>query len=109
MKINNPDIDRPYHSDALSAFPKALERTRALLLKETPSDYNYIHSVKSILYAAIEQVGMQTDQWVSLQRMLRELFVIVGTKPDLRVYEKEVAMQILEELNKRFERAGRSD
>lgn len=88
----------------LMALTKALERTRALLDRDSEVDYDEIHSVKSILYAAIERVGMKADRLASVQRMLRELFAIVTTKVDLRGYEREVGIQILEEIIERYGR-----
>ncbi len=85
----------------LQTFIRTLERTRDLLNHER-ADTNEIHSVKSILYAAIERMGMRAEQIIYSQRLLRELFSIVTLKDDLREYEKQVGFQILEELNKRL-------
>jgi len=86
------------------ALAQALERTRELLAREAEIDYDEIHSVKSVLYAAIEWLGIKTDRLASVQRMLRELFAIVTAKADLRIYERDVGMQILEEITKRYGR-----
>lgn len=88
--------------DDLHAFIQALERTRELLSREK-ADSDEIHSVKSVLYAAIERMGMKAEQIIYSQRLLRELFSIVTLKGDLRDYEKQVGFQILEELSKRFQ------
>lgn len=69
-------------SDYSAVVAKALDQTQQLFAKEDQVDYNEIHAVKSILYAAIETVGMKADQLFSLQRRLRELFVLVTTKPN---------------------------
>lgn len=81
---------------------KALEKTREVLNRD-PVNYDEIHSAKSILYAAIERMGMKAEKIIYSQRLLRELFSIVTTKADLRDYEKEVGLQIIEELNQRYQ------
>ena len=59
---------------------KAIDRTYQLLAKEGAlQDYDQIHSAKSILYAAIEQMGMRGERIFTAQRMLRELLSIVTT------------------------------
>lgn len=87
----------------IRVLKSALERARGLLdQKSDDIDYDEIHSVKSILYAAIEQVGMKADRLFSAQRMLRELFVIVTTRADLREHERAIGMQIIDELRERY-------
>ncbi len=86
-------------------FLRALSETRQLLLesKNKSSNYDKIHSVKSILYAAIEQVGLKAERLSSVQRMFRELFAIVTSSPDLKKHEREVGIQILNDLLQRYE------
>lgn len=87
----------------IKAVKKALERARRILDQSTAEvNYDEVHSVKSTLYAAIEQVGMRAERLFSAQRMLRELFAIVTTKADLREYEKGAGIQIIKELYERY-------
>ena len=86
-------------------FLKALSKTRQLLIESETKTLNYdkIHSVKSVLYAAIEQVGLKAERLSSIQRMFRELFAIVTSSSDLKSYERKVGIQILNDLIKRYE------
>ena len=86
----------------VSALKKAIERSRALLEQVDNVDYDQVHALKSILYAAIEQAGTRVERLSNMQRMLRELFAIVNVRADMRLYEKEVGLQIVEELTTRF-------
>lgn len=87
----------------LRCLLKALERVQLLLAEDSAlQDYGKIHSVKSILYAAIEQMGMRAERFFSIQRMLRELLSIVNAQYDSPGREKEVGLQILQELKNRF-------
>lgn len=81
---------------------KAIDRTHRLLAREEAAqDYDQIHSAKSILYAAIEQMGMQGERIFTTQRMLRELLSIVTTQYQSSGSDKQVGLQILEELKDR--------
>ena len=87
----------------LRCLIKAIDRTHQLLAQEGGSqDYDQIHSAKSILYAAIEQMGMRGERIFAIQRMLRELLSIVNSQYASPGREKEVGLQILQELKKRF-------
>ena len=78
---------------------KAMDRTHQLLCKDnTVHDYEKIHAVKSILYATIEQAGMETDRLISAQELLRELLILVTLQVDPVRYERREALRILEEL-----------
>ena len=81
---------------------KALEKARELLNHDRVND-NEIHVTKSILYAAIERMGMKAEKIIYSQRLLRDLFFIVTTKADLKEYEKQVGLQIIDELNQRYQ------
>jgi hypothetical protein len=81
---------------------KAIDRTHQLLAQEAAlQDYEKIHSAKSILYAAIEQMGMRGERIFTVQRMLRELLSIVTTQYQSPGHDKQVGLQILEELKSR--------
>lgn len=86
----------------VKALIRALEKTREIL-NCNRIDYDEIHSAKSILYVAIERMGMKAEKIIYSQRLLRELFSIVMTKADLRDHEKQAALQIIEELNQRYQ------
>ncbi|MDD5226371.1 MAG: hypothetical protein PHV97_04200 [Candidatus Omnitrophica bacterium] len=78
---------------------KAMDRTHQLLRRDdVASDYGRIHSVKSILYAAIEQAGMETDRLISAQELLRELLKLVALQADPVRRERQEALNILDEL-----------
>ena len=81
---------------------KAMDRTHQLLREDDVSpDYGRIHSVKSILYAAIEQAGMETDRLISAQELLRELLTLVALQVDPVHHERQEALSILHELKAR--------
>ena len=87
----------------IPAVMKALTKSEGLLGR-MPNDLNCedIHAVKSTLYAAIEQVGTRVERLTSLQRMLRELFVIVTANLELKDYEREVGHQLISEIKERY-------
>jgi hypothetical protein len=81
---------------------KAIDRTRQLLAREGAlQDYDQIHSAKSVLYAAIEQLGMRGERIYSTQRLVRELLSIVTTQYQSPGHDKQVGLQILEDLKDR--------
>ncbi len=90
-------------STYIDTLQKALERTK-LLMEQENADYEEIHSVKSVLYAAIERLGVKADRLSSTQRILRELFAIVTTKADIKQYERQVAQQLLRDLFERYQK-----
>jgi len=86
---------------------KAMNRTHQLLREEDAAhDYEKIHAAKSILYAAIEQVGMETERLISAQELLRELLVLVALQADPVRRERREALRILEELKRRHPFSG---
>ncbi len=86
----------------LRCLGKAMGRTHQLLREEDAAlDYERIHSVKSILYAAIEQAGMESDRLISAQELLRELLTLVALQADPDRHERQDALKILEELKNR--------
>ncbi len=88
----------------LRCLIKAIDRTHQLLAQEGAlQDYDQIHSAKSILYAAIEQMGLRGERIFTAQRMLRELLSIVTTQYQSPGYDKQVGLQILAELKNRTE------
>ena len=83
----------------LRCLTKAMDRTHQLLREDDAApDYQGIHSVKSILYAAIEQAGMETDRLISAQELLRELLTLVALQADPVRRERQEALQVLEKL-----------
>ena len=86
---------------------KAVDRTRQLLREEDASpDYGRIHAVKSVLYAAIEQAGMESERLISAQELLRELLSLVALQVDRIPQERREAFKILEELKTRHHLEG---
>ena len=86
----------------LRCLGKAIERLQYLLTRdEALRDYDQIHSAKSILYAAIEQMGMRGERIFAVQRMLRELLSIVNTQYQSPGHDRQIGLQILEELKNR--------
>lgn len=78
---------------------KVMDRTHQLLREDDASrDYEKIHAVKSILYAAIEQAGMETERLISAQELLRELLALVALQADPVRHEREEALDVLEKL-----------
>jgi len=73
---------------------KAMDGTQKVL-REDDSAYNFgkIHAVKSILYATIEQAGMETDRLISAQELLRELLTLVALSADPVHCERHEASQ----------------
>ncbi len=78
---------------------KALDRTHQLLREDSSAhDSEKIHAVKSILYAAIEQAGMETDRLISAQELLRELLTLVALQADPVRRERQEALRVLGKL-----------
>ncbi len=87
----------------LRCLIKAIDRTHQLLAQdEALKDYDQIHSAKSILYAAIEQMGMRGERIFTVQRMLRELLSILNTQYQSPGHDRDVGVQILDELKARL-------
>jgi hypothetical protein len=85
----------------LRCLSKAMARTRQLLREEDAApDYGSIHSVKSVLYAAIEQAGMESERMISAQALLRELLTLVALQVDPVQHERAEAFKILEKLKR---------
>lgn len=80
---------------------RALEKTRELLEDSLP-DSDEIHRTKSLLYAAIERTGLKAERFLSLQRMLREIFALVAQSGDFRPHERRMALLLLRDLWKRY-------
>ncbi|MEI7752726.1 MAG: hypothetical protein WCJ71_11650 [Candidatus Omnitrophota bacterium] len=86
---------------------KAMDRAHQLLREDDAApDYGKIHSVKSVLYAAIEQAGMETDRLISAQELLRELLTLVALRADPVRHERQEALTILDELRIRHRLGG---
>ncbi len=78
---------------------KVMDKTHQLLREDDAArDYERIHAVKSILYATIEQAGMESDRLISAQELLRELLALVALQANPVRGERQEALKILEEL-----------
>lgn len=86
----------------LRCLKKAIDCLQYLLTQDAAlRDYDQIHSVKSILYAAIEQMGMRGERIFTVQRMLRELLSIVASQYQSPGHDRDIGLQILTELKNR--------
>jgi hypothetical protein len=93
------------HNGYLRCLEKAMDRTHQLLHENDASqDYEKIHAVKSILYATIEQAGMETDRLISSQELLRELLTLVALQAHPLRHERKEALKVLDELKARHHR-----
>lgn len=103
--------ETPFIGKSQGAFPseealrRALEKTGEILsqgrsLDESLSDE--IHRTKSLLYVAIERTGMRAERLLGLQRLLRELLILVTGTGDLRDYERRLALSLLGDLHDRY-------
>ena len=93
------------HNGYVRCLEKAMDRTQQLLRENDVShDYERIHSVKSILYATIEQAGMETDRLISAQELLRELLTLVALQADPLRHERQEALKVLDELQAQHRR-----
>ena len=88
MKDQQPQKNTAARIDQLDIFQKVIEKTHDLLIRESDVNEDEIHSVKSILYAAIEKVKIKADHLAHIQKMLREIFIIVNARADLKNDEK---------------------
>lgn len=96
-----PNTDK-IQAGHLRCLNKAIERLQYLLTQdEALQDYDQIHSAKSILYAAIEQMGMRGERIFTVQRMLRELLSIVASQYQSPGHDRQVGLQLLAELQDR--------
>ena len=102
MELLEPGIP-PLTRGYLRCLGEAIDRTHGLFdQKSSVRDDTRIHAVKSILYAAIERAGMEAEQSNSVQKKLRELLFLVTSRADPLRREKQEALEILQELQKRF-------
>lgn len=106
-KINSGDTHFLFKNECpqghVRCLRKAIDRVQYLLAQDAAlQDYDHIHSAKSILYAAIEQMGLRGERIFTIQRMLRELLSIVNSQYQSPGHDKQVGLQILEELKSRF-------
>ena len=98
----------PFNTDKIQeghirCLKKAIDRLQYLLTQDAAlQDYDQIHSAKSILYAAIEQMGMRGERIFTVQRMLRELLSIVTSQYQSPGHDRDIGVQILAELKARL-------
>lgn len=96
MEFLQGEKDQNQENGYRRCLTKAMARTHQLLREEGAAhDFEKIHSVKSILYAAIEQAGMETDRLISAQELLRELLTLVALQADPVRCEQQEALKIL--------------
>lgn len=89
----------PRTQSYLRSLLKAIEKTHQLLEERSlVPDYEQIHQVKSLLYAAIERAGMEAERSSSVQQTLRELLMLVSIRSDAQWHERQEALQRLEDL-----------
>lgn len=96
------------HSDSQAShycrcLTKALNAAHRLLDgRESDMTHDSIHSVKSLLYAAIGQVEIKVDRQMDIRRQLRELMSLITLSADLQEEERRAGLQILQELISRY-------
>ena len=101
MEMAGPGKTEGRESGYQRCLAKAMDRTHQLLRDgshDAAHDYERIHAVKSILYAAIEQAGIETDRLISSQELLRELLMLVALQADPVRHERQEALKVLGEL-----------
>jgi len=99
MEFLEVEQRRRQGSGYMRCLSKAVDSTHQLLREtDLAPDYERIHSVKSILYAAIEQTGMESERLISVQELLRELLTLVMLQGDPMNRERSEALRILESL-----------
>lgn len=91
-------------SKCVDTFDKALARVETVLTAQTTAGTDEVHSAKSALYAAIERTGHKAEKIFYAQRMLRELMAVLNGSACISKCEKEAALQIIQELKKRYRR-----
>ena len=91
--------------NGLETIVKALDAARTLF-EEGISELSdeRVHAVKSILYAAIERLGVTLERLGYSQRLLRELLHILTLHADLKASERQAGLHILEELSRKLKR-----
>lgn len=89
-------------SKCIETFDKALKRIEELMVREAIGNYDEIHSAKSILYAAIERVGLKAERTFYVQRILRELMAILNESASAQKPQKEMVLKMLSELKGRY-------
>lgn len=97
-------IQRPEYGQA--DLQRAVREARLLLLDHSPQNASGddMHRAKSVLYVAIEKLGIRINRIHEQQRLLRELLCIITTQGDKRSYERDVGLQILNELEGKIKR-----
>lgn len=99
MEFFGQEKDRNKVSGYQRCLMKAMDKTHQLLREnDAAHDYEKIHAVKSILYVAIEQAGMETDRLISVQELLRELLTLVALQVDPVRRERQEALNVLGKL-----------
>jgi hypothetical protein len=86
---------------------KAVSRVQNLLTQdETIVDDARIHAAKSLLYAAIEQMGTQMEKMGTIQRLLRELLLIANSQYESPGRDRELGLQILADIRSKTDFFG---
>lgn len=104
MMLNQPNFNRR-QTDRLrrNVFETLDHVNRILEVEDERVDVGELHDIKSKLYVTIERIGMKAERMIYSQRLLRELFSIINARPDMSDHEKQAALQILEELCRRYQ------
>ena len=99
MNITEETKEQSRGSGYLRCLSKVMARTHQLFRQcDVAPNYEGIHSVKSILYAAIEQAGIESERMISAQELLRELLTLVALHADPEPRERREAFRVLEKL-----------
>ena len=81
----------------------ALQKSNALFNEDLGTlDSDRLHSVKSILYAAIERTNFEAERLLHLKETLRELLIQVAIHPDAYEHESKKGRELIKELMTQF-------
>ncbi len=96
-------ITRDPESIKAGYYFRAISGARRVLnsqAQEVKSDE--LHHLKSVFYVAVERLGMRADRLFSLQRQLREVFAMINMRVAMNEFEKQAALQLIDELESRL-------
>ena len=81
----------------------ALEKSNVLFNEDLGAlDDDRLHSVKSILYAAIERTSLEAERLLHLKESLRELLIQVTIHPDAQATECVKGRELIKQLKSQF-------
>ena len=101
MKSMNKNTDP--ESIKTGYYVRAIDGARRVLKTQAVAiESEELHKLKSVFYVAVERLGMRADRLFSLQRQLRELFSMVNMRVAMTEFERQAALQLINEIEKRL-------